>query len=299
MNEVPAESVVEEPVAPLEPVEAAPEPEPDDSVLEPGDADNAIPTPDGERLVPIGALAGARKQAREIRAELANLKPQAERAQALESELAQAQAKVQAYEDLIRQHAAAQPQAQPSAPTEDEGELREIATTLDFYKTDGTLDLDRARKLSAITEKKAEKIANQRLEAEVGPMKATATQSRSNYMLERAIATEVNGQKADPTVLKTLWQRLDPSVTSTEEGAKWVFMSALGASLASAKPSAATRTATGQFAPKADPPIFTERAGGRDTPEAPKLDPADARLMKELGLDEKDYIATAARRPRR
>lgn len=285
--------------------EATAEPEVDESVLEPEDTAQSIDVPDGGRLVPIGAVARARAAARDAKAELAKIAPDAANAATFKAQLEQSQAQVQAYEALIQQQAAGQPQKVTEPPpetAEERAELEALARDLVLVKPDGAgnqvLDMDAARRHMKLIERVADRKAAAKVEAEFGPMRQQGVVAQSAHMLARAKATEINGQRADPAVLDQLWQRLDASVTSTEEGAKWVTMAALGMSVVAKPGAAAARTPTDQFA-KSDPPLYTERAGGRDTPVEVKMEAADQKLAKELGLTDKEYAASYSGRSRR
>jgi small-conductance mechanosensitive channel len=291
--------VPEEQPAPAAPVD-------EDAALEA----QTIALPDGDKLVPLSALSGARTALKEAKQELAKLAPSAERATQLEGQITQLQSQintmapvVQAYQAFVQQQQHAQQQAPPQSQPEDIAELESIARDFDFYKPDATLDLDKARRHMERVDRQAAKVAQRTIQ----PMEAQTTQERANYMLERAIATEVNGMKADPGVIRTVWARVSPDLASTPEGAKHLWAQALALTLlqkggtapAPAAP-AAGRDASGKFVagqPAIPPPLHTPRAGGSAVPQQTGLSAEEQRFLKQTGMSEKDYLESAANMP--
>jgi len=252
------------------------------------------------RYVPASALAGARSELKELKSQLAAAKEGSARAQQLEQQvseyytyLQQIQPKVQAYDAAMM----APPQQAHESP-EDRAELEEIARDFDFYKTDGALDLDKARRQQTREARRAETIAQR----QVAPLAQHTLSQQSQTMLARAKATKApNGQAPDPGVLDAVWARLDPSLTATVDGAKQAWAVALGYSAATATQQAAptTRNQQGQFTKKEDigEPMFTEKAGGRDMPEHISLSDKEKQFLKDVGMSEKEYLESANSAP--
>lgn len=294
-----AEVVEAEPVVEAQPVEAVAEPqtpEQIDAALDAQITEQAIDLPDGtDKLVPLSAVTNAREIIKTLRSELATLKPNAERATALESRIAEVQQQLNSALPLAQAYQAAvesQTQtAEPTGPTQAErAELEDIARDYDFYKTDGALDLERATKHQARIRKEATAIAQQ----QIAPMQAQTVRSQSHAMLASALATKgPNGVQPDPEIVKAVWARLDPSVTATKEGAIQAWNVALGYSVNLGK-------AVGGPAAKAREPVpaplITERAGGRDS-VAPVLTDSDKKAAREMGMSEKDYAEEVAKMP--
>jgi hypothetical protein len=249
------------------------------------------------RYVPLSALDGARREARELKSELQQAREGSAKAQQLEQRLADLEAhiqtiapKAQAYDAI---HAAQLAKQEPVA--EDDSEAVELAQVLDLYTPEGKPDIAKAKKTLALMDKRAGKLAQDA----VGPLAQHTVQQMSNVMLARAKATAApNGAKPDAHVLEQVWAKLDPRLTATVDGAKQAWVAALGysSSIAEAKPAA--RTPTGQFTKKeADEPLYTEKAGGKDTPDMPKLSPAEAKYLKDAGITEKEYFESAKTAP--
>lgn len=285
------------PPAVVEPPAAEPEPqtpEQEDAALDAQIAEQAIELPDGtDKLVPLSAVTNARAKITALRSELATLKPNAEKAGQLETQIQQLQQQLNTVLPLAQAYqAAVQAQPAPAAETgptpEERRDLEELARDNDYYKLDGTLDIEKAQRLQARIDRAAELKARQ----EVAPMQAQTIQAQSHAMLASARATKApNGQQPDPEILATVWSRLDPSVTATKEGAIQAWNVALGYSVALGK-------VPGGAAPKAEipPPLLTERAGGRDT-VAPVLNESDRQAARSMGMSEKEYAEEVAKMP--
>lgn len=311
MSDVTEAAVTEEPAAPVA-ADAAVEPAQTEApVVERDEASDTLEIPDSSveggkaRYVPVSALAGARSELKTLKGELETARAGSAKATALEQQITQLQTQIQQMAPIVQAYQAAV--AQPATTTvkpEDDPELAEIARDFDFYRADGSLDFDKAARHQKRTRAEAERIAR----AEVAPLHQQTAQQQSAFMLQRAMNTEINGQKADPDVLRTLWSRLDPSVTNTVEGAKQVFIQALGMSTALGKVVTPARGADGKFvagtaatttATTEQPgaPLYTEKAGGRDTPTDLPLSPAEKAYCKDVGMSEADYIKSAQSAP--
>lgn len=257
------------------------------------------------KYVPASALAGARAELRELKDELKVAKEGSSKAQQLEAridelsqQIAQIAPKAQAYDAAV----AAQ-QTRTTQPAEDDTEAREFAQALDLYTAQGEPDVAKARKILGVVDKRAKTHAEQ----QVAPLAQHTVQSQSQVMLARAKATKApNGQAPDPTVLEAIWSRLDPALTATPEGAKQAWAVALGYSAVMAQPAQQTtqqqpaRGADGKFAKQREDipdPLYTERAGGRDTPAAVPLSEKEKQYIKDMGMTEKDYLDAANNAP--
>lgn len=255
------------------------------------------------KYVPASALAGARGELKELKAQLkqategsAKAQQLADQIQQMQGHLQQLSAKAQAYDAAV---AAQQSQRQPE-PVEDDSEAIELAQDLDLYTPEGKPNVEKARKILARMDKRAESHARKA----VSPLAQHTVSQQSQIMLARAKATTApNGQKPDPAILDAIWQRLDPALTATPDGAKQAFAAAMGytaltaqAQPAGAKPQA-QRGADGKFA-KADipDPLYTEKAGGKDSPHV-ALSDGEKKYLKEVGMSEADYIKAAESAP--
>ena len=295
---MPDEPVVETPAPVVEapPVTLTPEQQ-DDAALDTLIAEKGVDIPgdvDG-RLVPLAAVTSLRGKLKEARTALESAKAGGDKAASLEAQIADLSARLNEAEPLANAYKVfsklEQQPAAPQGPTpEDTAELEEIARDEDYYKTDSTLDLDRAKRHRDRIHKAAEKIAQQH----VAPIQQNAVASQSRAMLASAKLTKApTGQQPDPEVLDQVWARLDPSVTSTREGAIQAWNVALGYSVALGK---ATGTAAAPARAALPTPLVIEKAGGRDAVASPATD-ADRRAAKDLGMSVADYLKESAEMP--
>jgi hypothetical protein len=279
------------PPAPAEEaVEAAPPAAEPDAV-----EDDVIEIPTGEKLVPLSALTAAREKAKSERAEKNALAEKAARADKLEQQLQAAAPYIEAARAMLEAKQRPPAPAQPEGPTADEtAELQEIARDFDFYKGDGSLDLEKAARHQKRVASTAEKIAQQ----QSAPLVERTLSQDANYMLARAKATTLpNGDKADPDILDHLWKQIaaQPGGLQTlanQESVVHLWDKAYAATM--------RRKAT-QPAPKAPaeqppPALFIEKAGGKE-PRTVSLTDGDRRLAKDLGMTEKQYQDEVAKMP--
>lgn len=269
----------------------------------------AIALPEGDKLVPLSAVTTVRAKLREVNDKLAQATEGSARAQTLEQQVAELTAQLQqlapraqAYDAAVAaQHAAP---AQPQQPSPEETQqLESIARIFDFYKTDGTFDLDKAKAHRDLVRHEAQTISQQA----VAPIANHAIAQASQAWLRSAKAFAApNGEKPDPTVLDNIWSRLDPRLTATKEGAQQAWVAALGYTRAAATAAAAAQPGAQPGAPQGGqppaaqeeipPPLFTERAGGRDA-QPVTLSEKEQKYLKDTGMSEKEYLESANRAP--
>lgn len=299
--EQPQEQSAAEPVA----QEAAPVVE---AVAAPADPDAAfdadvqthgVQLPEGEILVPLSSVTTLRQKLKDAKAgsaEAAGLKQQLD---AANQQLQAIGPLAEAFRAMQQAQQQQPQQAQQQAPpVEDTTELQEIAKDFDFYKADGTPDLDKARRVQAREEKRAGAIADQR----VAPLVQHTLQQRVAHNIERAIATShpVTKQVADPQILKALVGQIanQPHGLQTladPEAMKQVWLNAYALSTFQQPPAAKEEPAPPAKETPA-PPVFTERAGGR-MPAQKALSPTEKRAAKDAGLTEAQYLKEAADMP--
>jgi hypothetical protein len=284
-----------EPVTPeAEPVAPAPTPD-DDAAIEQQLTEHALDLPEGEKLVPLSAVTSVREKLKAAR-------EKASRADTLEAEMARLRAEMdesRPYVDAAKALLAAQqmrPDPQQAPPTGESpevvAELTDLAKDLDLYRVDGTPDLEKAKR---IYERNAA-IAARAAQAVVAPMQQQTVSQQSSVMLQRAmLAKAPNGETPDPDILKNIWSRLDPRLTATEAGAQQAWLAAMGQTIMAGKTKPTPKAETAPL----PAPLVTERAGGRDTPMAPPLSDAERRIIKDLGLTEKQYLEADTRPWRR
>lgn len=291
----------EDQTPPSEPPKEEATAEPETPVSEDADldkivAEQSIDLPDGaDKLVPLAAVENARAKLKVAREKLAAAEEGSARAATLETQVQQLQrqiAQIQPYAQAYQAALQAQPPETPKGPTpEQAAALEEIARDYDFYKTDGSLDLDRASRHQARIRKEAEAIAQQT----VAPLQARNAQSASASMLRNAkLTTLSDGSKPAPEVLEYVWGQLDHSVTSTKEGAQQAFAVAVGYAQMLGKMQKGTAQPTAKE--PVPPPILTEKSGGKIA-AGPTLTEADKRAAKDLGMTEKQYAEELATMP--
>lgn len=298
----PAESAaappVEEPAA-APPPPASDEPATDDPVLNQQIADQAIAVPDGDKLVPESLL---RNVAINYRNKLKEAKQGSPEAVALRQQLDATEARLREAEPLAQAFRAMQqatPAPQPPAPTEDVGELQDIAKDFDFYTADGQPDLDRARRYQTRLQRTATQIAQR----QTAPLitHALSAQAQHNIARMKATAHPVTGLKADPRVIDVVVSQLAQqegglATLANIESVKHLWSNAYAMSTFDpafgngASHAAATPPAT----PAPTPPVVTERAGGATTVSTRGLSTSEKRAAKDAGLTEKQYLDIAA-----
>lgn len=283
--------------APQEPAPVADAAPPVIEVVKPPEEDgepDGIEAPDGEKYVKLSAVTTARAKAQALRAELETAKAEAGKSAEKDARIAELTQQLQQVTPYARAYQAAveaqsrQPQ-KPAEPTpEQSAKLQEVARNLDFYNTDGSLNLSRAQAHLDLVREEARAIA----QAQVQPYEEMTTAQQSGFMLQRAlITTAPDGTQPDPAVLQEVWNRLDRRLTASAAGAAQAFSVALGHSALLGK-------LKGKAAPAAPvpEPLETERAGGKDvTPVA--LRDSDRKLARDMGLTDKQYAETLAEMP--
>jgi hypothetical protein len=301
MSEEQPVAVETPPAAPPPAEPAAPPPDPEavaDAALEAG----AIEIPEGDgliRVVPLAAVTTAREEAKQAK----------QREKAAAKELADLQAKwteAAPYVDAAKAILAAQPQQPPQGPQapagptpEQTAELEEVARLLDFYKTDGSVDLERATKHQAMVRKEAERIAA----ASIAPIQQDAAFSRAQAMLEQAKAWKdpVSGEQADPKVLANMFNRvskqqggLDTLANPEAVMVLWgqaINLKRWGAAANGQQPPA--QPAAPQ--PPPGPPVFVETAGGQAQPVT--MSAMEQKAARDMGLSDAEYQKQAAAMP--
>lgn len=288
--------------APEPAVEAAPvasdEPATDDPALNQQIAEQAIAVPDGEKLIPESLL---RNVAISYRNKLKEAKQGSPEAIALRQQLEATEARLRETEPLAQAFRAIQ-QAQPQqpqqpAPVEDTSELTEIAKDFDFYKPDGALDLDRARRHQDRITRAATQIAQR----QTAPLVTHALSAQAQHNIARMKATThpVTGLKADPRVIDAVVSQLAQqegglATLANIESVKHLWSNAY--TMSTFDPGFGKATAAAESAPAApaSAPVVTERSGGAAPVSAKGLSASEKRAAKEAGLTEKQYLDIAA-----
>src|SRR5580765_2782747 len=184
-------AAVPDPVAP-----PVPEPPPDPDEV------GAVEIQGGKH-VPLEALKAARAEAKQA-------KEAASRLPAMEQELAQLRGSLQTYQQVQQQLQNARPAVVPQTPQTDP-RLVQLARSLDYFKGDGTPDLDRAAAHRELVREEARQMAQEM----VGPLQQQThqTQSQANFHQAVAMVPEAIRAKVTPQ-LQQFWQTLPPNMTA-------------------------------------------------------------------------------------
>lgn len=267
----------DQPVAPVEtpaPVEP-PAPEAPVASTEGAEIDlNAIDIRDEGRVKGIiGELSRMREQNR-------TLKSQAERAIQLEAELNQAKP----YVDFLRAnpHLTQPRQPEPQAPPQPSADpdAEEAARLMDFYKSDGSPDVDRGARWLALQDKRSGRMAQQAVQ----PWAQQSLQERAqaNYGQLRTWATTNN---IKPEIIDGIWTM----AAREPEGMKTLANPDSVRALALLAMGANTMTTPRQPAPPAAPPVITEGSGGSARIPAARLSAIEENVLKHRGMSASAY----------
>lgn len=258
---------------PPEPVAAPAAPEPPAPPAEPPDPDESQAIEfQGGKMVPLDALKAARQEAKDLKA-------RAGENDQLRQQVAHLQGTLQTYQQVQQQIASAQQQQAPQQPAVSDPELVELARSLDYYKGDGTPDLDRAAKFSAIIDKKAESKARQMVQ----PIQDQSAQEASLRNFQAALQEKApNGMAIDQMLLKTFWQGLPPNMTADPRVARVVASMVLGEQLRATVP---------QPPPPLHPPLVTEPVGGSPPQRRAPISEAERKVLEHRGMTDTTYAA--------
>lgn len=277
-DELPAGSVSleEEPQTP--PVETPPPVVAQTPPANPEDADpdGTVVNPGGEKLVPLSALAAARQAARDAKAEVATLKPKAERVDQIVSEWQAAQPILERAKQLAQQP----PPPAPKGPLSDQ-EAMDYAKDLDLYKADGTPDTDRAQRLASRQQAIAEKQAQQYVQPLI--QHTAQGQSRANFEQAANFKQPQTNIQVDREILTQVWNSVPPEMSAQPNVAAVLWQTALGQMVIQGKLKPGT----------APPPPVVETASiGGSVPVAASLNAMDHSFRTAADMSEKDFTAT-------
>ena len=226
-----------QPVAPTPPVD------PDDAA----DEAVAVDTPQG-KMVPLAAL-------QSVRGELKTVKKEAAKVPQLE----QYQRESQPYVQFLQQNPQLLQRQQPApAPSpQDDPSLVALAQNLDFYKTDGSLDLAKAQKHRELVRSEAQQIAQQTMQ----PVAMNYYQNAAQQNYAKALQEKLpNGQAIDKSLLDVAWvavQQRNPAALSDPNTIRFIVNNVI------AEQMRANPFGFQQVQPPGRPPVHTEPVGNR------------------------------------
>lgn len=285
MSDVPAGSVSleEDPTAAAPPVEApATDPPPAPAApADDADPDGTIEGSGGVKFVPLSALAAARQAAREAKAEVAALKPKAERVDQIVSEWRDAQPLLERAKQLVTNPP---PSQKPAGPLSAD-EAIEYAKDFDLYKADGTPDVDRAQRIAA----RHESWADKRAEAKVAPLiQHTAQgQSRANFEQAANFKHPQTGLQVDRGILEQAWNSVPAELSAQPNVAAVLWNQAVSQTVLQGKWKGVTT-------PPPPPAAHNESLGGSHTGPA-ALNSIDHQLRIAADMSEKQFTETRDR----
>ena len=260
-----------EPIAPVaaEPVvPVVPEPPPDPDEV------GAVEIQGGKH-VPLEALKAARAEAKQA-------KEAASKLPALEQELAQLRGSLQTYQQVSAQLQQQRPPATPATPQTDP-RLVQLARSLDYFKADGTPDLDRAATHRELVREEARQMAQEM----VGPLQQQnhLTASQANFHQAVSMVPENIRAKVTPQ-LQQFWQTLPANMTADPRVAAAMPALAIGLDYMQGGGSKLPP----QPPPNAHPPLVTEGLGSVPRRAGPSLTEAEQAVIRSRGMSEKTYL---------
>jgi len=258
------EPVAAAPVSEAAPVEAAPE-------APPAEADDLETVElNGQRVVPVSVL-------KALREERNSLKDRAAKADQLEAQVRE----LAPYAEFIRNNQgllqARQPEPSPQAPAapESDPDAVEAARLMDFYKPDGSLDAEKGAKWLSLQDRRASKLADQR----VAPILQRTYQDQAELNYQRALALKDpnTGESLDRRVFQELWNTMSAEEQANPHVAAVVAAAAFGMDRMTAKPRQKV------VAPPPNAPIVSEASGG--VPQnRPSMSRFEESVAKERGI---------------
>lgn len=304
----PAGDPAPESVAAPEPVVTAPvddgEPITDDAAIAADIEASAVAIPDGERLIPESKLRNVAISYRNKLREAKQGSPDAARLQdelnRVTQQLNQMAPMAQAFHALqqAQQH---QPPQQQQVPPENTAKLEKIAKTFDFYRGDGSPDLDRARDHLALVREEAQAASQE----SVAPLVGQSLKQQALRNIQHAKNTEIGGERVDPAIIDNLVAQIARQPKGMEtladvESVKHLWVNAFGQmkamhAMQGGKPAPASEVAAQVTQPP--PVVVTERSGGQAPNQQRQLSAIEKRAAKEAGLSEKAYTDMAKNMP--
>lgn len=223
----------------------------------------------GEKYVPVAALVAERKQ----RQALTATAQENETLKAQLAEAAPALAFLKANPHLLTPRPLEPPPA--AAPPSVDPDAEEAARLMDFYKADGTLDLDKGARWLKLQDKRAGRVAQETVQ----PYAQTTARERSVSNFQKAVAFRgPDGVAADPKVLQQLWAMHPAEDTANEQMAGAILIQALG--MGTIRPKGPQ--------PPVAPPLVTEPIGG--PPRRPtQLSALETTVATNKGIKPSDW----------
>lgn len=250
-----------------EPIAAAPTETPQQSAPPAEEEPDGIDL-NGQRMVPISALHAEREK----RQQLSALAAKAQELEAWRRENEPALQFLQNNRDLLIQRVQQPEPVAPAAPQVDPDAL-EAARLMDFYRADGTPDIEKGQRWLALQDKRAGKLAEDR----VRPILQQTAQDQANLNFQRALQIQdANGETPSRESLQAVWAAMPPDLVADQRVAGVLAATALGLDRMRTPRKAVTP-------PPPSAPLVTESVGG--VPRLrPTLSPFEETIAKERGI---------------
>jgi hypothetical protein len=247
----------------------------------------------GNKMVPLGSLISAKKEARSLKKRISELEPVAKRVTDVDARLDKAQPIIDAIitnpklraEALRMANSATRPSGDMTEqPTPDEDpDAAAFAEIQGYYLNDNvTPDLARSRRALDILDRRNRRSA----EDVVRPFAGLALNERANRTLREAAAqTDSQGVPlATAESIREIAQQIPEHLLANPQVVDLVVNSAIGLD-----------RRHGRSPKPPEEPMFLERQGGGFRQTEPTVSPEEKRALEKFGISEKDY-ATASRR---
>lgn len=222
----------------------------------------------GQRLVPLAALKAERAQRQTMQARAAQ-------ADELEAYVREAKPWVEflrANPEILKpRQAPPAPATFGAGPVDPEVEM--VAKTLDLYTPDGKPDLQRAKAVVQLMDRKAARASQQA----VAPYHQQTAQNASANNYRAALAfKDPSGRSPSPEALTAIWRAMPAEQSADPQVAMVLTMTALGMDQASGKGRAVAPQAPGAA------PIVTEGQGGQ--PRRASLSALETAVARDRGI---------------
>lgn len=220
----------------------------------------------GEKLVPLSALLRERNEAKALREKAAK----ADQLEQWQRENEPALRFLQNNRDLLIQRQ--QPAPEPPKPTVDP-DAHEAALLMDFYKPDGTPDIEKGARWLALQDRRSGRLADERVQPLV--QRTQQEQANLNYHMARSIK-DANGETPSEESLRAVWQSMPAELVANQQVAGMLAALALGMDRMKAPRKAVVP-------PPASAPPISEPSGGNPRTR-PALSAFEERIASERGV---------------
>lgn len=219
----------------------------------------------GERLVPLSALLRERNEAKALREKAAK----ADQLEQWQRENEPALRFLQNNRDLLIQRQ--QPAPEPPKPTVDP-DAHEAALLMDFYKPDGSPDVEKGARWLALQDRRSGRLADERVQPLV--QRTQQEQANLNFHMARGIQ-DVNGETPSEESLRTVWQVMPVADLADPNMAR--ILAALALGIDRFKPRRPV------VPPPTSAPPISEPSGGNPRTR-PALSAFEERIASERGV---------------